>query len=63
MGANIWHADEMLPMLIYFGWSHEGNMVVAESFEKRHADAFKLNDRYHIGYIPIVASLAFLARL
>jgi hypothetical protein len=37
--------------------------MVAESFEKRHADMLawwiehKLNDPYHIGYISIVASI------
>jgi hypothetical protein len=48
---------------------HEEDTVVAESFEKKHADMFvwqtehKLNNFYHIWYIPIVASLAFIARL
>jgi hypothetical protein len=52
-----------------FQHSHEGDMAVVESFEKTHVHTLvwwiehKLNDRYHIGYTPIVASLAFLARL
>jgi hypothetical protein len=41
-------------------------MWVGESFDKRHADMLvwriehKLNTPYHIGHIPIVASLVFL---